>query len=79
MHWVNADEPEECQWGFIDFVSLLAGAASGCMPTWADFITDVPHTRVYEYYRRLIKVLLWRNPPAPGGFLVCHRSCSSPL
>ncbi len=70
MHWVNADEPEECQWGFIDFVSLLAGAASGCMPTWADFIADAPHTRVFENYRRLIKVLLWRNPPPPGGFLV---------
>ena len=23
MHWVNADEPEECVWGFIDAVSML--------------------------------------------------------
>ena len=70
MHWVNADEPEECQWGFIDFVSLLAGAAAGCMLQWADFLNTADHTRVFENYRRLIKLLLWKNPPPEGGFLV---------
>lgn len=70
MHWVNADEPEECQWGFIDFVSLLAGAAGGCMLRWGEFTTRADHTRVFENYRRLIKLLLWRNPPPAGGFLV---------
>lgn len=69
MHWVNADDPEECQWGFIDFVSLLAGAAAGCMLHWADFIRDADHTPVFENYRRLIKLLLWKNPPPEGGFL----------
>lgn len=70
MHWVNADEPEECQWGFIDFVSLLAGAAGGCMRTWAEFTDTASHLPVYENYRRLIKLLLWKNPPSAGGFLV---------
>ena len=70
MHWVNADEPEECQWGFIDFVSLLAGAAGGCMRTWADFTETASHVPVYENYRRLIKLLLWKNPPPQDGFLV---------
>jgi hypothetical protein len=70
MHWVNADEPEECQWGFIDFVSLLAGAAGGCMLGWGGFSRDADYTRVFENYRRLIKLLLWKNPPPDGGFLV---------
>ncbi len=70
MHWVNADEPEECQWGFIDFVSLLAGAAAGAMRTWGEFITTASFAPVYENYRRLVQLLLWRNPPPPGGFLV---------
>jgi hypothetical protein len=70
MHWVNADEPEECQWGFIDFVSLLAGAAGGCMLRWGEFSEHADHTRVFENYRRLIKLLLWKNPPPAGGFLV---------
>ena len=70
MHWVNADDPEECQWGFTDFVSLLAGAAAGCMLNWGEFVSNADHTRVYENYRRLVKLLLWRNPPPEGGFLV---------
>jgi hypothetical protein len=70
MHWVNADEPEECQWGFIDFVSLLAGAAGGCMLRWAEFVFSADYTAVFENYRRLVKLLIWRNPPPDGGFLV---------
>lgn len=70
MHWVNADEPEECQWGFIDFVSLLAGAAGGCMLRWGAISQGADYTRVFENYRRLVKLLLWKNPPPDGGFLV---------
>ncbi len=70
MHWVNADEPEECQWGFIDFVSLLAGAAGGCMLMWGEISNHADYTRVFENYRQLIKLLLWKNPPPEGGFLV---------
>jgi hypothetical protein len=70
MHWVNADEPEECQWGFIDFVSLLAGAAGGCMLRWGELSTHANYTSVFENYRRLIKLLLWKNPPRENGFLV---------
>jgi hypothetical protein len=34
MHWVNADEPEECVWGFIDAVSMLGQSPALCMPQW---------------------------------------------
>ena len=70
MHWVNADEPEECQWGFIDFVALLAGAAAGAIRAWGEFVTTASLAPVYENYRRLVQLLLWRNPLPPGGFLV---------
>ena len=32
MHWVNADEPDECPWGFIDCTGLLGMAPSLIMP-----------------------------------------------
>lgn len=70
MHWVNADEPEECQWGFIDFVSLLGAAAGGCMHRWYDFIVAADHTQVFANYRRIVKLLLWKNPAPERGFLV---------
>jgi hypothetical protein len=70
MHWVNAGEPEECQWAFIDLVSILAGAAAFCMPRWGDFLATADLTPVYENYRRIVQLLLWRNPVASDGFLV---------
>ncbi|MEZ5247165.1 MAG: sulfotransferase [Acidimicrobiales bacterium] len=70
MHWVNADEPEECVWGFIDGVSMLGGAAGLCMPAWADFLALEDQRRSYENYRRVVQLLLWKHPVEPGGFLV---------
>lgn len=70
MHWVNADEPEECVWGFIDSVAMLGQAASMCMPQWGRALTDVDPTPAYRNYRRVVQLLLWRNPVAPSGFLV---------
>ncbi len=70
MHWVNADEPEECKWGFIDFVSILGGAAGGVMRRWSEFVDAADMTPVFVNYRRLLKLLLWKNPPPEDGFLV---------
>ena len=70
MHWVNADEPEECVWGFIDAVSMLGGAAGMCMPAWAEHLAIEDQSRSYENYRRLVQLLLWKNPVQPDGFLV---------
>ena len=52
MHWVNADEPEECVWGFIDAVSMLGQAAGMCMPQWRRFLAEEDLTPAYENYRR---------------------------
>ena len=35
MHWVNADEPDENAWGFIDCTGLLGRGIGPIMPTWA--------------------------------------------
>ena len=70
MHWVNADEPEECVWGFIDATSMLGQAASLCMPQWQRFLSESDNTPTYVNYRRVLQMLLWRHPIDEAGFLV---------
>ena len=70
MHWVNATDPSECAWGFIDAVSMLGQAPFVCMPHWRRFLIEEDFTPVYEHYRRVIQLLLWRNPLPRNGFLV---------
>lgn len=71
MHWVNADEPEECAWGFIDAVSMLGqfGGAM-CMPQWRQFLLEEDLAPAYLQYRRVVQILLWKNPVPPDGCLV---------
>ena len=70
MHWVNADEPEECTWGALDCTGLLGRSAVMLMPTWRRWLEDNDLTPSFQEYRRLIKLLVWRNPPPQGGHLV---------
>ena len=78
MHWVNADEPEECQWAFVDFVSLLGGAAGGAMLRWGAFVASADFTPVFRNYRSVLKLLLWKNPVPADGFLVLKAPQISP-
>jgi len=70
MHWVDAADPEECVWGFIDAVGMLGQAASACMPRWGRFISEEDLTPAFENYRRVLQLLLWKHPVGPDGFLV---------
>ncbi len=70
MHWVNADDPEECVWGFLDVNSMMGQAPSMWMPSWRASITETDQTPAFENYRRLVQLLLWKNPVPEGGFLV---------
>jgi len=70
MHWVNADEPEECTWAMIDMVGLLGQAASGCMPSWNRFLRSADMTPAFAHYRQVIQLLLWKHPMEQGGRLV---------
>lgn len=70
MHWVNAEDPEECAWGAFDCTGLLGRAAGMVMPRWQAWIDSADLTPSYLEYRQLIRLLLWRNPIAPDGHLV---------
>jgi len=70
MHWVEADDPEECAWGFIDAVSMLGQAPSFCMPSWRRFLREADLTRAFQHYRQVVQLLTWRHPVARDGFLV---------
>lgn len=72
MHWVEATDPEECTWGFYDLSGILGRGCAGAMPRWADAIFDDSrsHRQTYVEYRRLVQLLLWRNPLPAGGTLV---------
>lgn len=70
MHWVNADEPEECPWAFLNCTGLLGLSVFPLMPTWLRWLIENDLTPSFLEYRRLIKFLTWRNPLRPGGHLV---------
>lgn len=72
MHWVEATDPEECTWGFVDLTGLLGRGCVGAMPRWFELIYDPgsSHRETYVEYRRLIQLLLWRNRPGPDAVLV---------
>jgi hypothetical protein len=70
MHWINADDPEECAWGAFDCTGLLGRAAGVVMPHWTAWIDSADLTPSYLEYRGLIRLLLWRNPLPVGGHLV---------
>jgi len=72
MHWVDAADPEECPWGFLDLTGLLGRGAMSVLPAWAAAVCweGRTHRETYEEYRRLIQLLLWRNPLPEGHVLV---------
>ena len=70
MHWVNADEPEENAWGFIDCTGLLGCGIRPLMPAWSRFLAEHDLAPSFRDFRNVLRLLLWKNPPVPGGHLV---------
>lgn len=70
MHWVNADDPEECQWGMIDGSSMLGASAFAIMPNWAEWYTRRNIETGFHEYRQVLKLLLWKNQLPTEGRLV---------
>lgn len=70
LHWVDADEPDECAWAMIDGSSILAGAAAMVMPRWRAITTGMDRKKSFAEYRKIVQLLLLRNPVPDGGFLV---------
>ena len=71
MHWVEAADPEECAWGLIDLFGTMGNGALTAMPTTRQHLIDGrDRAASFREYRRVLKLLLWRNPAPSPGFLV---------
>ena len=70
MHWVNADEPEENTWGFIDCTGLLGRSIESVVPTWSRWISEYDHRATFREFRKLVQLMLWKYPPPSGGHLL---------
>ena len=70
MHWVEADDPEECVWGFMDCTGIVGMAPSLVLPNWREWLGSADLTPSFVNYRKIIQLLTWKNPVPEGGFLV---------
>ena len=70
MHWVDSSDPEECTWGLLNCTSFLGQSPACVLPKWDNWLATVDMTETFVEYRRLIKLLLWRNPLGKSGYLV---------
>lgn len=70
MHWVDADQPEENAWGFLDCTGLLGRGVTPLMPTWARWMEENDLRPTYRDFRTVVQLLLWKCPPPAGGHLV---------
>ncbi|HMI93747.1 MAG TPA: sulfotransferase [Polyangiales bacterium] len=70
MHWVNADEPEECAWAYLDATSMLGRGCAAAMPRWRQAVMAADPRATFREYRALVQLLLWRNPLPENGVLV---------
>jgi hypothetical protein len=70
MHWVDADDPEECTWGLWNGTGMLGQSPSTVLPNWREWLSTADLTDTFSEYRQLIQLLLWRNPVGEEGYLV---------
>jgi hypothetical protein len=70
LHWVNADEPEENTWGFLDCTGLLGCGIMPRMPTWSKWMAENDPSPTFQEFRKVIQLLIWKCPPPTGGHLV---------
>jgi len=70
MHWVDACEPDENTWGFLDCTGMLGRGATPLMKTWARWMAENDFSSTYLDFRKVVQLLIWKCPPPPGGHLV---------
>jgi hypothetical protein len=70
MHWVDADEPDENAWGFLDCTGMLGGGAMPLMRTWARWREENSFASTYRDFRKVVQLLIWKCQPPPAGHLV---------
>ncbi len=70
MHWVNADEPDENAWGFLDCTGILGRGVTPLMKRWARWPAENDFRATYRDFRKLVQLLIWKCRPPPQGHLV---------
>ncbi len=70
MHWVNAEEPDENAWAFLDCTGMLGRGITPLMKTWARWMVDNDLRSTYRDFRKMVQLLIWKCPPPPNGHLV---------
>lgn len=70
MHWVDADEPDENAWGFLDCTGMLGRGVTPLMKNWARWMPENDFSATYRDFRKLVQLLIWKCPPPPHGHLV---------
>lgn len=70
LHWVEANDAEECTHGYYDCSGLLGRGGMAAAPSWWARLHVRDERPTLREYQRLLKLLLWRNPPPQGSVLV---------
>jgi len=70
LHWVNANEPEENTWGFIDCTGLLGRGILPLMPTWKRWLETNDLQATFRDFRKLVQLLIWKRFPPKGGHII---------
>ncbi|MFT5611394.1 MAG: hypothetical protein ACI9LU_001896 [Polaribacter sp.] len=70
MHWIEANDPEECYWSLLNGFGVLGGSVHSIMPRFISTVTSETIERALREYRQVVKILLWKNPLPKDGYLV---------
>lgn len=70
MHWVDADEPDENAWAFLDCTGMLGRGVTPLMRNWARWLAENDFESTYRDFRKVVQLLLWKCPAPPHGHLV---------
>jgi hypothetical protein len=70
MHWVEAEDPEECYWAMLNGFGVLGGSAGVVMPRFKATICNESIYQALMEYRQIIKILLCKHPLPANGHLI---------
>jgi len=70
MHWVDAAQPDENTWGFLDCTGMLGRGVTPLMKNWSRWMAENDFGATYRDFRKVVQLLIWKCPPPPHGHLV---------
>jgi len=70
MHWVDAHEPDENTWAFLDCTGMLGRGISPLMRSWSRWMVENDFGPTYRDFRKVVQLLISKCPPPAGGHLV---------